>query len=78
MQSGREKKINWAVFFGIRMSACSQGHSRERGVCAEQIQLPSDPRGFSVWLEGSEVIWIGTLENTKHQVLLCIGRETEA
>jgi hypothetical protein len=60
------------------MSPCSQGHSREKVVCAEQIQLPSDPRGFSVWLEGSEVTWIGTVGNTKHQVLLRIGRETEA
>lgn len=77
VQSGRGKEINWALFSESECSPATRS-TAEREVCAEQIQLPPEPRGFSVWLEGSEVTWIRTLRITQHQVLLCIGQETEA
>lgn len=67
--------------FSRNQNVSLQPRTQQRGAggaCAEQILLPSDPRGFSVWLEGSEVTWIGTVGNTQRQVRLCIRQETEA
>lgn len=75
VQSGEGKKL--IGHFSQNQNVPLQPGEQQRGKCVLS-QLPPEPRGFSVWLEGSEVTWIGTLRITQHQVLLCIDQETEA